>query len=241
MIALFTDFGRDGPYVGQMHAVLAREAPQVARVDLFHDASAYDMRSAAYLLPAYSACLPEGSVCLAIIDPGVGGQRRPVMLRADNRWYVGPDNGLFTLVERRARETECRVIGWRPNGLSASFHGRDLFAPVAARLARGEMPESRLDALTPPPGPPWPDDWARILYIDRFGNAVTGLRAGGLPRSAILAVGDRALKYARVFADVAEGEGFWYENANGLIEIAVNRGSAARVYGLKPGDAVQTD
>jgi S-adenosylmethionine hydrolase len=175
---------------------------------------------------------------VAVVDPGVGGERRPVMLRVDDRWYVGPDNGLFTLVERRARQAECRVIEWRPDRLSASFHGRDLFAPVAARLARGEMPKSRLETLTPPPGPSWPDDWARILYIDRFGNAVTGLRASGLARTASLRAGKRVLKHARVFADVAEGEGFWYENANGLVEIAVNHGSAARRYGLRPGSTV---
>lgn len=239
MIALFTDFGRDGPYVGQMHAVLARAAPQVPRIDLFHEAPVFDRRAAAYLLPAYSTCLPEGSVCVAVIDPGVGGERRAVMLRADHRWYVGPDNGLFTLVERRARQSECRVIEWRPDRLSASFHGRDLFAPVAARLACGEMPQSRPDALTAPPGPSWPDDWARILYIDRFGNAVTGLRASEMPRSASLGVGNRVLNYARVFGDVAAGDGFWYENANGLAEIAVNQGSAAQLYGLRPGDTVQ--
>jgi S-adenosylmethionine hydrolase len=237
IIAFFTDFGLEGPYVGQMHAVLAAEAPGAAAIDLFHGAPAFDIRAAAYLLPAYTTCLPEGSVCVAVVDPGVGGARPAVFARAHGRWYVGPDNGLFSILARRAHDWMCREILWRPEGLSTSFHGRDLFVPVAARLAKGEMPQSRATQLWQA-GSEWPDDLWRVLYIDRYGNAITGVRAAGLQPDCALRVKGRRLRYARVFAEVTPGEPFWYENSSGLVEIAANGTSAAQLLGMETGDAL---
>jgi S-adenosylmethionine hydrolase len=256
VIVLFTDFGLADPYVGQMHAVLAREAPGVPVIDLFHSVPAFNIRAGAYLLPAYARDFPPGTVFVCVVDPGVGGVRRPVMLQADQRWYVGPDNGLFEMVRRRATEHECHVIRWRPSRLSASFHGRDLFAPVAARLARGEIPDSEpvshfperrstesllargqvLDAA--PADVSWPEDLAEIIHIDNYGNGISGLRATTLSADQAIRAGGEVLKYARVFSDVSPGTAFWYENANGLVEIAVNGGSAAARLGLRPGDTL---
>ena len=131
MIVLFTDFGLEGPYTGQVRAVLYRTAPQVPVVDLFADAPAGRPKPAAYLLAAYGVWFPPGTVLLAVVDPGVGGPRAPVIVEAEGRWYVGPDNGLFELVTRRARTARTWEVFWRPETLSASFHGRDLFAPVS--------------------------------------------------------------------------------------------------------------
>src|SRR5436190_535341 len=142
MIVLYTDYGINDPYVGQLHAVLAREAPGVPVVDLLHTVANFDIRAGAYLLPALAQEFPEGSIFVGVVDPGVGGDRAAVMVHADRRWYVGPDNGLFHLVVQRAHRREAWVIDWKPERLSASFHGRDLFAPVAARLARGNWPPS---------------------------------------------------------------------------------------------------
>lgn len=239
MIVLFTDFGVGDPYVGQVHAVLACEAPGVCVVDLFHGLPNYDIRAAAYLLPAYSAIFDPDTVFLCVVDPGVGGERRPVLVHADGRWYVGPDNGLFHVLARRARTCEVREIKWRPAQLSASFHGRDLFAPVAAMLARGNTPSAARVTLSPPSGAEWPDDLAQVVYIDHYGNAITGLRASVVDKAQPLRIKQHSLPYARVFADVPVGQAFWYENANGLAELAVNRGSAAEVLGLKCGDSVE--
>lgn len=236
MIALFTDFGLSDPYVGQLHAVFAREAPGVPVIDLFHSVPDFHVRAGAYLLPAYARDFPVGTVFVGVVDPGVGGARRPVMLKADGCWYVGPDNGLFEIVKRRADEHECCMIRWRPPRLSDSFHGRDLFAPVAARLARGEMPDS--EPLTLTAFRDWPDDLPEIVYVDHYGNGITGLRAGKLNSQKALRIGGETVKYARVFSEVSSGAAFWYENANGLAEIAVNRGSAAARFGLKPGDPI---
>jgi hypothetical protein len=237
MIALFTDFGLHDPYVGQLHAVLARNAPGIAVIDLFHAVPDFDVRAGAYLLPALAGELPPGSVLVCVVDPGVGGTRRALWLEADGRRYVGPDNGLFELVARRAQALECREICWRPPRLAPSFHGRDLFAPVAARLARGLAVES-LPAVPTRPAGAWPDDLPVILYIDHYGNAITGLRAAQCPPGAGLTVARARLAPARVFGEVAPGSAFWYANSNGLVEIAVNRGSAAAHLGLTVGDPV---
>ena len=239
MIILFSDFGAAGPYTGQMRAVLARLAPGVPVVELFADAPAFDPRASAYLLAAYGAGFAPGSVFLAVVDPGVGGARRAVAPDTDGRWYVAPDNGLLALVARRADVARWWRITWRPDALSASFHGRDLFAPVAARLALGEDPPGQREDGFQPTGCDWPDDLAEIVYLYHLGNAVSGLRAATLAADARLAVGEHTLIRARTFSDVPEGAAFWYEDANGLAELAVNGGRAAAELGVAIGSKVK--
>ncbi|MEE8499063.1 MAG: SAM-dependent chlorinase/fluorinase [Kiloniellales bacterium] len=242
MIVLFTDFGPFGPYLGQMQAVLARQAPGVPVVDLLSGAPAFDARAGAYLLAAYAPEFPAGTVFLCVVDPGVGGARAALAVSADGRWYVGPDNGLLAIVLRRAASTTVSEITWRPERLSATFHGRDLFAPMAARLARGEPPPAEVlsaERLSAMPGADWPDDLARIVYIDHYGNAMTGLRAETLGAEATLCVAGHELRRARAFSDLPAGAAFWYENANGLAEIAVNQGRAAEALGLALGAEVE--
>jgi S-adenosylmethionine hydrolase len=238
MIVLFTDFGLSGPYTGQMKAVLHREAPGIPVIDLFADAPAANPAASAYLLAAYAVWFPADTVFLCVVDPGVGGERPAVIMEADGRRYVGPGNGLFELVQRRAGKTRSWEIDWRPEQLSASFHGRDLFAPVAAMLARGELaPGQPFDDFARRPD--WPDDLAEIVYLDHYGNAMTGLRAAMLPPDAKLAAAGRMLERARTFSDRLPGSAFWYENANGLAEIAVNQGRADRELGLAVGSPVE--
>ncbi len=242
MIVLFTDFGVNGPYVGQMKAVLYRHAPGVPVVDLFADAPTFDPQLSAYLLAAYVDEFPEDTVFLCVVDPGVGNTaRRPVVVKVDGRWFVGPDNGLFNVICARAKDTVATRwwnITWQPPVLSNSFHGRDLFAPVAARLAVAQMPpcaalDSQQCLLAG-----WPQELLKIVYIDAFGNAMTGLRAPALPLEAKIRIKGHTLAWARTFSEVPLQAGFWYENANGLVEIAVNQGSAARCYDLSLGDEI---
>jgi S-adenosyl-L-methionine hydrolase (adenosine-forming) len=238
MLALFTDFGLAGPYTGQMKAVLAREAPGVPVIDLFADAPSRNPKAAAYLLAAYAAWFPAGTVFLCVVDPGVGGARAALAIEADGRWYVGPDNGLFELVRRRNEAVRVFEITEQSLDLSASFHGRDLFAPAAARLARGETPQMLERDPSFVRYRDWPDDLAEIVYIDHYGNAMTGMRATALLADAILVAGGTRIARARTFSDRAAGEPLWYENANGLAEIAVNLGRADEVLGLVIGSAV---
>ena len=241
MIVLFTDFGPAGPYTGQMKAVLAREAPGIPVVDLADDLPACDPEPAAYLLGAFAPAFPPGAVFVCVVDPGVGSERAPVAVSAGGRWYVGPDNGLLAIVARRAGDARWFAITWRPPTLSASFHGRDLFAPVAAQVARGEeVPGTPLDGARAV-GADWPDDRAAIVYIDPYGNAMTGIRAARLAEDAVVVAGGRRLRRLRTFSDAAPGAAFWYENANGLAEVAVNKGRADRALGLDVGTPVRIE
>ncbi len=234
MIALFTDFGLSGPYAGQMKAVLHNLAPGVPVVDLFADAPVVNPRASAYLLAAHAAWFPERTVFLCVVDPGVGGERPVIVVEADRRWFVGPGNGLFEIVRRRARETNTYAIGWRPQRVSETFHGRDVFAPLAALIARGERPPGRRRDDDVDRRRDWPDDLSEIIYIDHYGNAMTGMRAEVLQEAGLSAAG-RVFERARTFGDRPPGEAFWYENSNGLAEIAVNRGRADRDLGLAIG------
>ncbi len=226
MIVLFTDFGLSGPYTGQVVAALQRCAPGVPAIQLFADAPARQPKPAAYLLAAYAAWFSPGTVLLCVVDPGVGSARRALIVEAAQRLYVGPDNGLFELVLRRAEvpgeNPRSWEITWRPPILSASFHGRDLFAPVAARLASGEAPAAMARPTRPLAYAEWPDDLAEIVYVDHYGNALTGLRGECLSEGARLCAGGHTLLHAPTFAAAPAGQAFWYVNANGLVEIAVN-------------------
>jgi len=210
-------------------------------LDLLHEAPAFNVKASAHLLAALAGQLPVGSVTMAVVDPGVGGKRKPVAVLADDRWFVGPDNGLLSVVAARAARTEAHVIGWKPKKLTASFHGRDLFAPVAGMLVRGGRRAARLGksrALAVSLGAA---DLAEVIYVDHYGNAMTGLRASGLRRKATLVVGRRRIERARVFSDVREGKVFWYENSLGLAEIAASGASAATALTLAVGAAVRIE
>jgi S-adenosyl-L-methionine hydrolase (adenosine-forming) len=236
VIALCTDFGLGGPYTGQVKAVLARLAPQVPVVDLFADLPAFSPQLAAYLLAAYALRFERGDVIVAVVDPGVGGARRALIVEADGLWLTGPDNGLFEPILRRATAPRVWPIEVPAQGIAATFHGRDLFAPAGARLALGQEPQGR--PIEPTRFPDWPDDLPAIVYVDHYGNAMTGLRAACLGADTVLEVAGHRLERKRIFADVPPGGALWYENANGLAEIAVNGGSAAATFGLASGSPV---
>lgn len=239
MIALFTDFGTSGPYLGQVKAVLARLAPQVPVIDLLTSAPRFHARPSAYLLAALAPEFPAGTVFLCVIDPGVGGERSAVVLKVNGQHFVGPHNGLMNVVAKRNPGASWQEITWRPDTLSATFHGRDLFAPVAARLALGEPVATAPLELPSAELATWPDDLAEIIYIDEYGNAMTGMRAYRLDHSASLKVGDRVFPPARTYSAVAPGDALWYCNSNGLAEVALNQASAATVCGLSIGDLVR--
>lgn len=235
MIVLFTDFGLEGPYIGQMKAILHQGASEATVIDLFSDVPGCDPTSAAYLLAAYAVDFPPETVFLVVVDPGVGGDRDAVVMRADNRWFVGPDNGVLNTVAALGKDVKWWKITWRPKKLSASFHGRDLFAPVAAMLAKGDPPPGEI--IDPPAGlTNWPADLFQVIYIDHFGNAITGIRASSCSEGQTLKINDHVISHARTFSDAEPGQAFWYENANGLVEIAVNNGRADQVLAIKIGD-----
>jgi S-adenosylmethionine hydrolase len=245
LLALFTDFGADDIYVGQMKVALLRHAAADTHIlDVLHEVPNFDARAGAHLLAALRAWYPDGTVFLCVVDPGVGSERGAVVVQADSQWFVGPDNGLLSVVAARASRTRTWRATWRPAGLSASFHGRDLFAPMAAWVsAAGDAARLPIDKLEEVPSLDvqfGEGDLAEVIYVDHYGNVLTGLRANALPTGARLRVGSTDVGYARVFSDVVAGQAFWYVNSIGLVEIAMNRGSAAALLGVRVGDVVRT-
>jgi len=237
MIALFTDFGGDGPYLGQLNSVLAQHAPDEIIINLLSDAPIFQPKESAYILAALERGFPKNSIFLCIIDPGVGSDRLPIVLDVDGKIFIGPDNGVLSIVLRRGLNVSAKEIKWRPDKLSTSFHGRDLFAPIAAKIATGKSFEWKTLALESLAGIDWPDDLNSIIYIDYYGNAMTGVRAHNLQCTDQIKCGGKLFSYASTFSNVEVGKAFWYENANGLVEIAVNQGNASTL-GIKVGDPI---
>ncbi|MGW8248917.1 MAG: SAM hydrolase/SAM-dependent halogenase family protein [Acidiferrobacterales bacterium] len=234
MILLYTDFGYADPYVGQMHRAIAQQNSNDQVIDLFHNAPVFNVKASSYLLPAY--CPPiKNAVYCCVVDPGVGGDRAAVVLKVDDCHYIGPDNGLFEILARRYSAI-VQEITWRPEDLSTSFHGRDLFAPVAARVAGGIEVEVRPAALGDFSA--WPDELEEIVYVDHYGNLISGIRGESVSSEQRLEVAGLNIGYANTFSDLAVGGLFWYRNANGLVEIAANQGCAAELLGIGVGDPV---
>ena len=246
-VALLTDFGLSDHYVGVLHAVLERDAPGVVRVDLGHDLDAGDIWGASFQLRCAWPFLPDDCVVLAVVDPGVGTIRRAVALAAGDRFLVGPDNGLTTVVGPPAAAV---AIDWRRMGLEApsvTFHGRDLFAPAAARLAAGADlgslgDELELSSLLPCPLPA-PVRVGRgihgaILHVDRFGNLVTNVMAVGHADTTNATFAGRVARRVHTYAEAQPDEVVLLEGSAGYLELAVNCGSAADATGLERGDTV---
>lgn len=247
-IVLLSDFGRRDHYAGVLHCALAREAPGADRIDLGHEVPPGDVWHASHMLRCAWPHLPEASIVLAVVDPGVGGERRAVAVWSAAHWLVAPDNGLAA----SAPDIDLAVsLDWRVMDLpkpSRTFQGRDLFAPAAARLVRGDDPLSLGRAVAPDglvpcpiPEPTLEDDgWhATVVHVDRFGNLITNLPAQGLSSPIVSQPPScRSARMVTTYADGGEGELLVLEGSSGLLELAVGRGSAAGLTGLARGDTL---
>ena len=259
VVTFLSDYGLDDDFVGVCHGVIARIAPAVRVIDITHGIARHDVRGGALVLRRALEHMPAG-VHLAVVDPGVGTRRRAVALRCEGdgepRLLVGPDNGLLWLAARRFGGVVAAAdIGDSPlraEALSASFHGRDIFAPVAAHLATGATlaqvgepldPATLVRLDLPAAHVSAGGVVAHVLQVDGYGNVVLDaqpddLAAAGLRRGATVMVGRRLAHYATTFADVAEGELLLYEDGYRALSLAVNGGSALAVLGLALDDEI---
>jgi S-adenosyl-L-methionine hydrolase (adenosine-forming) len=225
MVVIFTDYGYQGPYLGQIYSVLEQYAPEVRIITLLADAPRFKPKASAYLLRAITSNFPAGTVFFSVVDPGVGSNiDRPIIMEIDKRFYVGPDNGLFDLVARINSNIKTWYIDWKPEYLSNTFHGRDLYAPICGMLANKKIPTRKEFQWVDQHN--WQDDLYEIIHIDHFGNAMTGIRANKLDGGICMEVSGHLVNSAQCFSDVKPGVGFWYENSFGLVEFAVNQGRA---------------
>lgn len=246
LITLLTDFGTADSYVAEVKAALLRAAPQATLVDLTHAVPPGDLRAAAYLLGRTWHRFPEGTVHLAVVDPGVGTPRAALAFGAAGHWFVGPDNGLFTPVLRDAA-VEIVTLAIPPTA-APTFHGRDLFAPAAAALASG----TALQALGQPylgiphrlsyrdPHYEGKSVVGEVVYVDRFGTLVTNLTPEMVPDYAVIEIEGLDIgPLRRTFGDVPTGGVLAYLGSGGQVEIAVRDGSAARRLGMGVGGRIR--
>ncbi len=239
MILLFTDFGSEGPYLSQMIASIRGEGYTGEVLSMFADAPVFNPQFSAMLLSHYFEDFPKGSTFLTVVDPGVGSARKAIAVNSCGCWFVGPDNGLFDYILRKDSNARVYEINWRPEQLSSSFHGRDLFAPVAAKLGISDEPLPGLMeaiSLENIVRPNWPESTNQIIYIDHYGNCMTGLVANS--KMTALEVAGTYLPIMKTFSDRPVGSPLAYLNANGLIEIAVNQARADAYFNLSVGSEV---
>jgi S-adenosylmethionine hydrolase len=242
VITLLTDFGTADYYVGAVKGAILSVNPSAVIADITHEIPPQDIAAGAFTLLAVYETFPAGTIHVAVVDPGVGSTRRPIIVSANDQFFVGPDNGLFTYIYDR--EPSHRIFHvtaaryFRPS-VSSTFHGRDIFAPVAAALSNGIAVEEfgaeindevRLPSLETP---------LRIIHIDHFGNCVTNITRARLPSKKSLVINGRTISEFREFYGESDRESlFAIWGSAGFLEISVNGGSAAKILGVKCGDEV---
>lgn len=253
VISLLTDFGTTDVYAGVMHGVIAGIAPAARVVDLTHEVAPQDVAGAAFLLDAAAPYFPAGTIHVCVVDPGVGSSRRILCVTTDRATFLAPDNGLLTRVLARSPGATIRSVEDRALFLpevSRTFHGRDVFAPVAARLAEGLDPAEVGPEVHDPVRLPLPDDRplaagrvsGEVVHVDRFGNLVTNLRTGGLGRAVRLArisARDVAGPVRDTYAERPEGDLLLITGSTGLLEVSVRGGDARERLGVGRGAPVE--
>jgi len=245
-ITLLSDFGLKDSYVAQMKAAILSICPKATIVDISHQVERHNLIMGAFILASAAPYFPDGTVHVAVVDPSVGGKRRPILIETNRSFYVGPDNGLLVLAAKSDEiKTVYHIVGERfmAEQVSATFHGRDIFAPVAAHVANGVEPSKIGRMIT---------DFAvsdyseakkergtvdcEVVHIDGFGNIVTNLHSRDLDKT-VIRYGSSfklkhdsksvALKLCRTYSDVQVGTLLGLIGSHGFLEIAVNQGSAA--------------
>jgi S-adenosyl-L-methionine hydrolase (adenosine-forming) len=257
VVTFLTDFGTQDPFVGIMKGVVLGICPDVAFVDLCHEVPAHDIIGGSFLLHTAVGVFPAGTIHVAVVDPGVGGARRPILAEIDGQVFVAPDNGVLSYPLASAARCEVRGLSveafWR-HPVSASFHGRDVFAPVAGHLAAGvspdrfgptiadpvrlEIPQPRVDTAGRVQG--------EVVWVDRFGNCITNIPRDLVPvptkgRSGQIQVwvGGRPLdRLVETFAEVGSEAAGALVGSTGYLELFCNRGNLARDWRVSIGDPV---
>lgn len=255
LITLTTDFGTSDWFVGTMKGVIVGIAPDAQLIDITHKVPPGDLVDGAFALAASTPYFPDGTIHVAVVDPGVGSARRAIALRTKRAIFIGPDNGVLSWALRNEIVDEARSLtndDWFLKPVSQTFHGRDVFAPVAARLATGDPFEEAGDLIEDYVRLPWPEVdcgenqlKGQIVYIDRFGNAITNLPISKFPAEALAdrtieaRCGGKSAALRHSYTEVAPGKALAIAGSSGLLELAINGGDFADHFGIEVGSRVK--
>jgi S-adenosylmethionine hydrolase len=250
-ITLLTDFGTADYFVGAVKGAILSVNPRAVIVDITHEIPPQDIEAAAFTLLAAYKTFPAGTIHVAVVDQGVGSTRRPIILSANEQFFVGPDNGLFTYIYDREpshRAFHVTADKYFRSELSSTFHGRDIFAPVAAALSNGVNPRKfgprindavRLPVSLEPEVLKNGDVRGRIIHIDRFGNCITNITRDLVKPGTSLTINRKTIRNFRNFyGEDSTNTPFAIWGSAGFLEISVNGASAAKVLRAKCGDTV---
>jgi S-adenosyl-L-methionine hydrolase (adenosine-forming) len=247
-ISLITDFGHRDWFVGAMKGVIGGINPRATVIDVTHEIPSGDVRAGAFALKVSYHYFPKGTIHVAIVDPGVGSKRQAIAVRTSNYFFVGPDNGVLSWVLGREKILEIRALEnakYFLHPVSKTFHGRDIFAPVAARLSQG-VPLKNFGSLAKGfVKLPWPKPVSsadriegEIVYVDRFGNAITNIESNSRRDAVVFIKSRKVCRVGEFYQSVPPGKPVAIAGSSGLLEIAINGGNAAEKLGLRVGSAV---
>ena len=256
LITLTTDFGNADHFVGAMKGVILSIAPRVRILDITHEITPYELNEAAFVLAQAWHWFPRGTIHIAVVDPGVGSARRPILVEAAGHRFIGPDNGVFTMIYKAAPHKVREITNSKlmlPH-VSRTFHGRDVFAPAAAHLAKrtpparfGKLVHDFVRSASLAPAQSDAQVWTgRVLKVDRFGNLITNFHIDRLPELRtrpfeLRAGGQRIARLALNYAETEIGEVFTIIGSSGYLEVSANQDSAARQLGCRVGAAVDLE
>ncbi len=242
MITITTDFGYKDHYAGTLKGVILSINPRASVVEITHGIKRHSIRHASYVLRAFIDYFPEGTVHLFVVDPGVGTSRKGIVAELDNGYYVGPDNGILTLVSHRVK----KVYEIKMSAKNPTFHGRDIFAPVAARIDMGifaniepiddfvkfkvERPERHGNQVK-----------GEILHIDHFGNVITNIPDEMVKDANMIDLHGLKIRMVKTYGEGKNGELIALINSENLLEFAVNQGSAELMLNYAPGDKIKVE
>jgi S-adenosylmethionine hydrolase len=258
VVTFLSDFGLKDPYVAEMKAIILRKCPEAKIVDISHAIDKFDVRMGAFVLASAAPFFPIGTVHVAVVDPGVGTRRLPIVVETGIGWLVGPDNGVLMLAALKGGLRHVYVIEnprYRLSRVSRTFHGRDVFAPAAAYLALGvdasEFGRELIDYVVPKFVKPVLDENSvagEVLHVDDFGNVITNIPSETLRKLAVsekrslkVKAGDKSatMKLCTAYSEVAKGKPLLILGSHDFLEISVNQGNAAKLLSVKRGDSVR--
>jgi len=255
IVTLTTDFGLKDPYVAEMKAVILNINPNATIVDITHEIAKFNIRMGAYILASASPYFPKGTIHVAVVDPGVGTKRRPLLIQTERSYYIGPDNGVLALAAKNQDITHIYEVTNRKlmlSKISSIFHGRDVFAPAAAHLANGTPPEEFGPEIRKVVMPEFAKIIRRkdmligeVMHIDSFGNIITNFGEKEVELMKIKHIANvklrnakLKLRFCKAYADVEPQKPLALIGSHNFFEISINQGNAAEIFKIRSGDKV---